>query len=261
MENQNKPQMTQPADVQNPGLVWALESYFSAQSPEKLQKINELVKDATFIVPMIVRKAEEESAEPRMEMTLRILQNKDGKAALPVFTDLDQYKKRPAAEGERVVSFTMQQITEILKKGTLRDIVINPYDNRSLTMHMNIPQMNATSNAPATVKPEDVKTSPLTELPAEACEKLSEMLTKVTGVRRAWLTGIENNGEQGYLCVVDFENLNQQPLFHAMAQAAGAALQGKKFFAAPYDSFGKKAVAEALPFYEKKMGATDGMVM
>lgn len=267
MAEQNNKVMD-PKDVQNPGLVWALELYFENQTPEKHAKVAELVKDAKFIVPVIFRKLEPatEGGEPRTEVSLRILSTKDGKTALPVFTDMDQYTKREKAENEQITVLAMPQLTELLKKGKVRDLVINPYDTRALTMHLNVNENAPAASAdgkqkgPATVRADQVTTSPMTELPQDVCEKLSALLVKVVGVRRAWLTNVENEGQAGILCIVDFENMNQQPLFQAMAQAAGPLINGKRFFAAPYDAFGKKSVGDALPFYTKE-GAAETMVM
>lgn len=262
MENQ-KIERQKPADVQNPGLVWALESYFESQTKEKLEKVNNLVKDATFIVPVMIKKVEPADAEGRVrtEFSLRTLTSKDGKVALPVFSDLEQYSKRPAPEGEQTAVFTMVEVTEILKKGEIRDVVINPFDTRSLTMHMNLQKAPVQANGPKMVKPEDVTTKPLTELPQELCAKLTEVFKHGEGVRRAWLTGMENEGADGLLCVVDFENLNQTMLFQALSKVAGPMMDGKKFFTAAYDTFGKKAVGQALPFYDAAAKSDDNLVM
>ena len=111
------------------------------------------------------------------------------------------------------------------------------------------------------IKPEDVETKQLTEMPQELCTKLTDILSKAAGVRNAWLVYMESGENKGILCIVDFENLNQQPLFNALARAAAPVPNGEKFFACAHDNFGKKSGGQSLPFYTRDEKANEGLVM
>ena len=91
----------------------------------------------------------------------------------------------------------------------------------------------------------------LTRVPNPMIMKLYEWLKRTPGIKSAYLRGLRQNGQDGYLCIVDFSDTDPA-VFQQMAQEVGPLTGGLALNFVSYNSdFGRTAVGRSIPFYTR----------
>lgn len=192
-------------------------------------------------------------------MQMPMLSSAGGKHFYPVFTDHDELAKWQRMEKPNTLILTFDDYVAFLEKNEQAEgIVINPFSdnfvlNRKLVAHLKTQKDLRTKGVSQNKISKDTKVmvGEPKEYPAEMVEALRECMRDEPAIERAWLRFMVKDNVQSFLAVVDFTG-NREEIFSKIAAAARPHLKNIYLDMIPYqDGFGKKAVENAAPFYQK----------
>lgn len=125
--------ITEPTSVVNPELKEILKQAGSDNSPETQMRLAAALRSAKLLVPAKTETVMLQSGTlkpvPVRRVNVFLLNTKDGKAFLPVFTDMEEleksFKKEDGAEPQ---IYTMKRVDDFLRKGgdKFGGMVLNP---------------------------------------------------------------------------------------------------------------------------------------
>lgn len=234
--------------VVNPSLVCAADRFFQNLAVKKVSRDMEEILiceiyNGKFIMPTL--KADDDS-----QLTIVQITGSDNKKYIPIFTDWNEYYKfdtKKQFEGN-VIDFS--NIEYFCSNGEL--IIINilgfkmTIDKNTATIIKSTADGNKNFNTDNQMTIFD-----LDVVPKELVNGLNEYFKTVDKINSAYIRGIRKNETAGYLIIVDFDGKKEE-IFAHIAEISKQYSENLPVDFAQYDSeFGKKAVGNASPFYEK----------
>ena len=192
-------------------------------------------------------------------MQMPMLSSAGGKHFYPVFTDHAELAKWQKMEKPNTLILTFDDYAAFLEKNEQAEgIVINPFSdnfvlNRKLMAHLKAQKDLRTKGVSRNKITKDTKVmvGEPKEYPTEMMEALQAHMKGVPAIERAWLRLMIKDNVQSFLVVVDFAG-NREEIFGQIAAVARPYLKNVYLDMIPYqDGFGKKAVENVEPFYQK----------
>lgn len=192
-------------------------------------------------------------------MQMPMLSSTGGKHFYPIFTDHDELAKWQKMEKPSTLILCFDDYAAFLEKNEqVEGIVINPFSdnfvlNRKLMAHLKTQKDFRTKGVSQNKISKDTKVmvGEPKEYPAELAGALQEHMKGVPAIERAWLRLMIKDNVQSFLAVVDFVG-NREEIFGQIAAAVRPYLKNIRLDMIPYqDAFGKKAVENVEPFYQK----------
>ena len=192
-------------------------------------------------------------------MQMPMLSSAGGKHFYPVFTDHNELAKWKKMEKPNTLILTFDDYAAFLEKNEQAEgIVINPFSdnfvlNRKLMAHLKTQKDLRTKGVSRNKITKDTKVmvGEPKEYPTEMVEALQAHMKGVPAIERAWLRLMMKDNVQSFLVVVDFAG-NREEIFGQIAAVARPHLKNIYLDMIPYqDGFGKKAVENVEPFYQK----------
>ncbi|MBD5498785.1 MAG: enhanced serine sensitivity protein SseB [Lachnospiraceae bacterium] len=192
-------------------------------------------------------------------MQMPMLSSAGGKHFYPVFTDHNELAKWQKMEKPNTLILTFDDYAAFLEKNEQAEgIVINPFSdnfvlNRKLMAHLKTQKDLRTKGVSRNKITKDTKVmvGEPKEYPTEMVEALQAHMKGVPAIERAWLRLMMKDNVQSFLVVVDFAG-NREEIFGQIAAVARPHLKNIYLDMIPYqDGFGKKAVENVEPFYQK----------
>ena len=192
-------------------------------------------------------------------MQMPMLSSAGGKHFYPVFTDHNELAKWKKMEKPNTLILTFDDYAAFLEKNEQAEgIVINPFSdnfvlNRKLMAHLKAQKDLRTKGVSRNKITKDTKVmvGEPKEYPTEMVEALQAHMKGVPAIERAWLRLMIKDNVQSFLVVVDFAG-NREEIFGQIAAVARPYLKNIYLDMIPYqDGFGKKAVENVEPFYQK----------
>ena len=192
-------------------------------------------------------------------MQMPMLSSAGGKHFYPVFTDHAELAKWQKMEKPNTLILTFDDYAAFLEKNEQAEgIVINPFSdnfvlNRKLMAHLKAQKDLRTKGVSRNKITKDTKVmvGEPKEYPTEMMEALQAHMKGMPAIERAWLRLMMKDNVQSFLVVVDFAG-NREEIFGQIAAVARPYLKNIYLDMIPYqDGFGKKAVENVEPFYQK----------
>ena len=192
-------------------------------------------------------------------MQMPMLSSTGGKHFYPIFTDHDELARWQKMEKPNTLILRFDDYAAFLEKNEqVEGIVINPFSdnfvlNRKLMAHLKTQKDFRTKGVSQNKISKDTKVmvGEPKEYPAELAGALQEYMKGVPAIERAWLRLMIKDNVQSFLAVVDFVG-NREEIFGNIAAAVRPYLKNIRLDMIPYqDGFGKKAVENVEPFYQK----------
>lgn len=192
-------------------------------------------------------------------MQMPMLSSAGGKHFYPVFTDHAELAKWQKMEKPNTLILIFDDYAAFLEKNEQAEgIVINPFSdnfvlNRKLMAHLKAQKDLRTKGVSRNKITKDTKVmvGEPKEYPTEMVEALQAHMKGVPAIERAWLRLMIKDNVQSFLVVVDFAG-NREEIFGQIAAVARPYLKNIYLDMIPYqDGFGKKAVENVEPFYQK----------
>lgn len=264
--NVNEVDVNKP--VENPRLKSLFKQWREQQMEDLLNQVfEEIVIRAHFLSVIMFSEEPEPSDDGTVIlkqdtiMQFPMLTTQDGKSIYAAFTDWEELNKWQGITlppKTLILSFD-DYAAMVLQNEEPDGVVINPFgDNffldKSLLNHLKKQKDLKTkgmSQQPITNGTEALIGEP-NKYPRAMVASISKYLKKQPKVRQAWLLLMIRDNEQSYLLVVDFSG-DKDMLFGGIADAARPYLKKMCIDLIPYqDSFGRDAVENVSPFYERK---------
>ena len=216
--------------------------------------IEELVMNTRFIAPVTL------SGEGEgQQASFRMVKSPKGDHFFPAFTSSEDLEKWEEAKSSDTIQLSFDNYAVMLAtNGSIGGMVINPFtdnfalDKRIVAQWFERKQMIVQGHANhAITKDSKYEIYALSPYPFELSDKLSEAAKELPEVERVWLRGINLDGRDGYLAVVDMTG-DKQKLIPQLGDAVRGLLNGKLIHFVEYaPGFGEDAVKDVLPIYAK----------
>lgn len=243
-------------EKQNISELFAKRKAVSSEDEQKeltSQIIAELVMNTTFIAP--VRLGENSGDE--QSVTFRLIQNPQGVQYFPVFTSSEDLETWDDLGKTDTVQMTFDGYSELIKNNdAMGGIAVNPfsdnwtvdrrlvlqwYEHKSLIIN-GYASHTVTSNS----KYEFIELSS-----DELRDNLIKTATSQPKVKKIWMRGINLEGKDGFIAVVEVEG-DRSGVFQELGNAARDLLGDKQLHIVLFDSdFGKLAAEGVEPIYTK----------
>ncbi len=121
-------QNTNQIPVANPALVTAMEHMKQERKAEHEAEFAAVVKDARFIAPVLV----DAENQAQNQVAFYLIKNQKGEKYLPVFTDMEEYKKWNHAEQTQLCAAPFMHLCQLWTRPSKAEaigIVINPFSH------------------------------------------------------------------------------------------------------------------------------------
>lgn len=194
-------------------------------------------------------------------MQIPMLTTRDEKHFYPAFTDWEELGKwQSVTSPPKTLILSFDDYADMVDRGADVDgVVINPFGDslvldRLLLTHLKTQKdLNTKGVAQHVMEKETtVLLGEPKDYPALMVTAISDYLREQPAVRRAWLRLMIRGSEQSYLIVAEFTG-NKDAVFGGIANAARPHMKGMYIDMVPYeDGFGRSAVENVKPFYERK---------
>ncbi|MBQ7955430.1 MAG: enhanced serine sensitivity protein SseB [Lachnospiraceae bacterium] len=225
----------------------------------------EIVMKAKFVSPAIFEKKAENAGEDgglfsegtivRMPM----ITSPEGKGFYAMFTDYDEFENWTAVKGTDTMILSFDDYAALMEKSEQAEgVVLNPFSdnlvlNRQTMDYLRIQKELKTKGVAKRKVAKDISVlvGEPKEYPRELVEAVKRYLPDVPQVNRVWVRLMMKNNVQSLLLVVD-QTGDKEEIFKGIALAAKPYLNKMYLDMVSYqDEFGKKAVENSEPFYEK----------
>ena len=216
--------------------------------------IEELVMNTRFIAPVTLS-GEGEAQQASFQM----VKSPKGEHFFPAFTSSEELEKWAEAKGAQTIQLTFDNYAVMLaNNGNIGGLVINPFtdnfavDKRVVGQWFERKQMIVQGHADhAITKDSKYEIYAPDPYPSELSDKLCETANGLPEVERVWLRGINLDGRDAYLAVVDMTG-DKKKLIPALGEAVRSLLNGKIIHFVQYaPGFGEDAVKDVEPIYTK----------
>lgn len=243
--------------VMNPSLVSAANRFFQALARKKADRnieynmLSEIYK-GKYLLPVDTSKMKTDGATVKKGSTLAIpsITRSDGKKFMPVFTDWNEMTKYDKDKKFTGLVATFKDIEDFCKRGDL--IAINPFGINMLIDNNTVNVIKSViAGSENQGDEEQVTVFALDVYPRKMIECLDKYFDKYGSVKSAYMRGMRRGEVTGYLIIVDFEG-DEKSIFGEIADAVMPYTEGMPVDFAKYDSeFGRKAIGNTVPFYQK----------
>ncbi len=174
----------------------------------------------------------------------------DGKVEyLAAFTSMDEHKKGP--EGAALFMPLKEIVDMVCMSENIEGIVINPWSSSfilSRDLINLLKDMNNSKTVRASQVSGDFYVHVMENRPVNIIAAIKEKMPEFENVSRVYITGLNNNGKESYLLMVDFENEEPDSLFERILAVLPGGENGLGIDVTPYTG-DIPAVAELV--YEK----------
>lgn len=215
--------------------------------------ITELVMNTTFIAPVQLG----ESSKDEQSVTFRLIQSPQGVRYFPVFTSSEDLETWDELKDVDTVHMTFDGYAELIRNNdTMGGIAVNPFsDNLAVDRRLVLQWYERKSliiNGYANHTVTSNSSYEFTELSSdELRDNLIATATSQPKIKKIWLRGINLEGKDGFIAVVDVEG-DHTDVFPQLGNAAREFLGDKQLHVVLFDSeFGKLAVEGVEPIYLK----------
>ncbi|MFT9057762.1 MAG: enhanced serine sensitivity protein SseB [Ethanoligenens sp.] len=252
--------------VENPKLKELLRQFNQNKTNDIMNDLfKEIATNAHFL--SVIMLSEEPKQNENVTATFQkdtimqfpMLTTQDEQSYYPIFTDWIELGKWQAAKSPKTLILSFDDYASmVLKDENTHGIVINPFsDNmiidRELIEHLKTRKdiiINGVSKQVVT-KDTQVLLGEPKNYPNEMVNAISDYLKDQATVKRVWLRLMQKSDELSFLLVVDFSD-DKEKIFRGIADAARPYMNGMYLDIVPYqDGFGKNAVENVKPFYQK----------
>ena len=229
--------------ITNSDLIIAAAHVREEKSQEAQAALFNAIRKARFIAPAMMQEIPNE-IKPGDQVTAKaefIMLNRDDQKWLPLFTSLPELQKWSTGPSCQAVPMTLANYSAMMSdpNNSAVGIVIDPF-----TLGITFNKDQVLSLQPRLVL-QDLK-----NIPMDMLNELKEKFAEIPSIKAAYLAGINVNGKDGHLIILDLTVTAQEdvkPIADATATIAG------KFAPctiAPLQSpMGKKASEGKAPFY------------
>ncbi len=175
----------------------------------------------------------------------------DGKIKyLAAFTSMDEHKKGP--EGAALFMPLKEIVDVVSVSEDLEGIVINPWSSSfilSKDLISLLKDMNSSRTVRASQVSGDFYVHVMENRPVNIIAAIKEKMPEFENVSRIYITGLNNNGKESYLLMVDFRDEDPDSLFERILAVLPGGENGLSIDVTPYTGE-IPAVAELI--YEKQ---------
>ncbi|MDH6363455.1 hypothetical protein M2139_000430 [Enterococcus sp. PF1-24] len=246
---------------ENSQLLTYWQAYLAEQTPENMSKAFEevCVNGKFLLLSNLPMTDDKEAVGEKVDLAFATLANPSGEQFFPVFTDWQSLKAwQPELTTQAFVMDFNDLAQLVLEREEMQGFAINPFSENILFTEDMIRNFRGHQGLKENGHGEVVLDGGTSlqigepeEYPTEMIAAITAALKEKSEVKRAWLRLMKNGGEVSYLVVVDFAG-SREVLFPALAEIGMPYLKGMFLDLVEYQSdFGKNAVAEVAPFYEK----------
>jgi hypothetical protein len=160
----------------------------------------------------------------------------DGKVKyLAAFTSMDEHKKGP--EGAALFMPMREIVDTAFAAGDIEGIVINPWSSSfilSKDLISILMDMNKSKTVRASQVSGDFYVHMIDERPVNIIDAVKTKMPEFENVSRVYITGLNNNGKESYLLMVEFADEEPDSLFEKILAALPAGENGLKIDVTPY---------------------------
>ena len=216
--------------------------------------IEELVMNTLFIAPVTL--SGEGDAQ---QVSFQMVRSPKGEHFFPAFTSSDDLEKWVDIIAPRTIQLTFDNYAVMLANNSnIGGLVINPFsdnfavDKRLVAQWFERKQMIVQGHSNHVITNDSTYEIYAPDpYPSELSDKLCEAAKEMPGVERVWLRGINLDGRDAYLAVVDMTG-DKQKLIPMLGDAVRGLLNGKFIHFVEYATgFGEDAVKDVQPIYAK----------
>lgn len=225
----------------------------AAQSELINSIIGELVMNTKFIVPVQLG----ENSGDEQAVTFRLIQNPQGVRYFPVFTSSEDLEIWDELGKTDTVQMTFDGYAELIKNNDeMGGIVVNPFsDNFTVDRRLVLQWYERKSLIINGYANHTVTSNSRYEFIDLSLDELRDNLTATAKnqpkVKKIWLRGINLEGKDGFIAVVDVEG-DHAGIFPELGNAARELLGDKQLHIVLFDSdFGRLAAEGQTPIYSK----------
>lgn len=220
---------------------------------EVLKVINTMMNTgAQIVTPIDIPEDIGEGEVKAEDIELRHL-TMDGKIKyLAAFTSMDEHKKGP--EGAALFMPVGELIDAATAAEDIEGIVINPWSSSfilSKDLISILMDMQNSKTVRASQVSGDFYVHMIEERPVNIIEAVKSKMPEFQNVSRVYITGLNNNGKESYLLMIEFKDEEPDSLFERILAALPDGENGLKIDVTPYTG-DIPGVAELI--YTKKQG-------
>lgn len=218
--------------------------------------VAELVLYTRFISPVTV----EDAGNGDQNITFKLIRSAEGDKYFPVFTSSEDLALWKEAEAEQTAQFIFDNYAGMLAVNPeCKGFVVNPFsDNFKVEKNLAAQWleqkqvlMQGHANH-AITKDSQYEIYAPSPYPFQLSDKLCEAAKEMPETERVWLRGINLDGKDAYLAVVEF-NGDRDAVFGALGERARDYLNDKPLYIVPFEpGFAEQAVDKVLPIYVKE---------
>lgn len=218
--------------------------------------VAELVMNTRFISPVTI----EDAGNGDQNITFRLLRSNEGDRYFPVFTSSEDLALWKETESGETAQFIFDNYANMLAvNAECKGFVVNPFSDNFkvekdlaaqwLEQKQVLMQGHANHAITKDTKYEVYAPSPY---PFQLSDKLCEAAKTKSEVERLWLRGINLDGKDAYLAVVEYDG-DRDAVFGALGENAREFLKEMPLYIVPFEpGFAEQAVDKVLPIYVKE---------
>lgn len=230
--------------ITNSELIVAATRAREESTPENQAAMFDAIRKARYVAPVLMEDPPKnlKAGEKFNAKADFIMLNRDDKKWLPLFTSLPELQKWTTAPSCKAVPFTLPHYSAMLSNpnNTAAGVVIDPF-----TLGIAFTKEQFLSLQPH-LAPQELK-----EIPMDMLNELKAYFAETPDVKKAYLSGVNANGKDGHLIVLDLNAQTQEevrPIADAVAKIANK--YGPCAVAPTNSPMGQQAITDKPPFYE-----------
>lgn len=218
--------------------------------------VAELVMNTRFISPVTV----EDAGSGDQNITFNLIRSSEGEKYFPVFTSSEDLALWKELETEQTALFIFDNYANMLAANNdCKGFVVNPFSDNFKVEKKLAAQwleqkqvlMHGHANH-AITKDSSYELYAPSPYPFQLSDKLCEAAKEMPEAERIWLRGINLDGRDAYLAVVEFDG-DRERVFAALGERARDYLNDRPLYIVPFEpGFAEQAVDKVLPIYAKE---------
>ena len=245
-------------DINNKELINSINVMKEEKTLEAQNKVITEVLKAKFLCPVILESAPKGGGRIDInkdtKIQFSIIKTTDGKNYLIAFTSDEEVHKWQTNKVQQSIIYTFEDYAVIATNNeNLDGFIIDPKGcNLVFTKEM-IKEIKASITRESVVeKDTQVELGIPKDYPTELVQKLKDLFTNISDIKRAYLQLMVKDEAMSYLVLIDADG-NEKEHFNTIASAAIPFLNGMPLNLAPLNTeFGQKAIENFEPFYVKE---------
>ncbi len=256
--------------ITNPALVQAMDAMKQERNQKTEVTFVNFLKEARFLVPANVETTQQAQADAngnvqlvdQPKVSFILFNNSEGQRYFPLFTDVTEIRKWPEANQHQLAAITYKDMCQFFQRqpdNGITGAVVNPFgQNIMIPMESLFKIRDTEAIAPGT----QIQIGTLKEEPTELLDALRPYLAEQETINKAYLRVMkrEDKPNPNFLLVIDTTlttDTDIKALFDKIAETAKPHLRNVELAIVPTsNNFGKAALKDAKPFYEKSSTIT-----